>query len=463
MAWYRPRLLTDLKDSAPADFDPQIASLPIATPPLFNIENAKPGGDIIKDMVPFQGQSLTDYSHHRPYPAKIISSTILTGSDAVKPVYSVKLDVKELSDWHWGPGDAFGILPENDPEITQYALDRLGLNPSEQLRLTAIGKPGRESLAEFWTTIDTSVSLANLFSKHIDWSYYPKKACLAQLAQSCSDPSETRDLLYLASKDGSALYLKAAGERTTILDFLNTFKSCQPSLELLLRHLPLLHPRYYSICSAREQDPGSIEFVFSSMDYSTACGAPRRGICTSWILGQVNRRLTVNLVPRPSSTIFRAPSKPDHPMIMVCAGTGVAPFIGFLRHYHIQTISTNSWLFYGFRSIQYEYLFKEELNGFLQSKALGQLTIAVSREPELGHPKYVQHALKEHINAVWELMTAEPPARMYLCGEELSMVKEVNDLLLATISERLGITPKEALVISQQWSKEGRIVRDIWV
>lgn len=112
--------------------------------------------------------------------------------------------------------------------------------------------------------------------------------------------------------------------------------------------------------------------------------------------------------------------------------------------------------------MEHDFLFKSELESCLSDNTLSCLSIAVSRQPELGHPKYVQHALKNHEEQVWTKLSTGN-ARIYICGDELTMVKEVNDLIVDLTASNLQVSGKEANAICQQWTKEGRIVRDIWI
>lgn len=321
-------------------------------------------------------------------------------------------------------------------------------------------------MAEFWQehsqTVSNTITVLDFFTKHIDLTYFPKKACLFQLAEWCEDEGERKDLLYLASRAGSPHYLRIAGERTTILDFLNTFPSCNPPLEILLRHLPLLHPRFYSISNTKLDGSGSVEILFNTIEYETPEGHPRKGLCSSWIERAIKDSLPLSLVPRPNSTVFRPPTLSDTPLLMICAGTGISPFIGFIRHWKALGVHTDSWLLYGFRNMQHDYLFRQELEEALSDKFLGKMSLAISRQPDLGLPQYVQHALYEQKDLVISKL-ADPRLKIYICGDELSMVKEVNETLAKIVSESQNITAKEATAICLQWTKEGRIIRDIWI
>lgn len=266
---------------------------------------------------------------------------------------------------------------------------------------------------------------------------------------------------------GSSVYMKIAGERTTLLDWLYTFPSAKPSLELLLRHLPLLHPRFYSISNCKEDAGDTVEFVFNTIEYQTLDNLPRKGICSGWLEAKLavgNEKKAISIVPRPNYAVFRPPTDPMIPIIMICAGTGISPFIGFLRLFS-QNTSAHAlrWLFFGFRDTKLDYLFADELDGFVQSKVLDKLSLTVSREPELGKPKYVQHALAESKEEVWEILQNHPEAKIYICGDELTMIKEVNAVFGEMIQTKLGLEPKAANAHLLEWSKTGRIVKDIWI
>jgi len=148
---------------------------------------------------------------------------------------------------------------------------------------------------------------------------------------------------------------------------------------------------------------------------------------------------------------------------MICAGTGIAPFIGFLRHFSAMNASTYSWLFFGFRSFEHDFLFRSDIETLLAKGTLKKVSIAVSRQPELGYPKYVQDAFLQYQHEIYEMLTLNPTLRIYICGDELTMVKGINDAIVEMICNELRISQKEAMAISKQWTTEGRIVRDVWI
>lgn len=78
----------------------------------------------------------------------------------------------------------------------------------------------------------------------------PKKIALSQLAQYTSNWQQKRRLLELSSKQGNDEYQNLIlGQNITICDILRLFDTCKPPLNVLLAHLIIAKPRYFSAAS----------------------------------------------------------------------------------------------------------------------------------------------------------------------------------------------------------------------
>jgi sulfite reductase alpha subunit-like flavoprotein len=84
---------------------------------------------------------------------------------------------------------------------------------------------------------------------------------------------------------------------------------------------------------------------------------------------------------------FLLPEDVSIPVIMVCTGTGIAPFRGFWmeRFYQMKHHPNHNYgqfiLFYGFRDINKDFLFENEINEMVGNKVITSLYTSVSRDP----------------------------------------------------------------------------------
>ena len=76
---------------------------------------------------------------------------------------------------------------------------------------------------------------------------------------------------------------------------------------------------------------------------------------------------------------------------MVCAGSGIGPFLGFLEHRRQLGVKTGfTWLVFGCRNRGKDDLHKDKLLKYVQDGVLSKLSVAYSREQNEDGVKYVQ-------------------------------------------------------------------------
>lgn len=133
------------------------------------------------------------------------------------------------------------------------------------------------------------------------------------------------------------------------------------------------------------------------------------------------------------------------PLILIGAGTGVGPLIGFIRanqrHRPIQ-------LFFGLRSPESDFLYQEALSRWTVEGHLQTLHLAVSRAAQ---PRYVQDVLRQQAPAVTEAIHAG--AKIMVCGGR-EMARGVQDALTAILAPT-------GLTLAQLKAKE-RYVEDVY-
>ncbi|XP_066458387.1 methionine synthase reductase [Eleutherodactylus coqui] len=410
----------------------------------------------------------------------------LTTKDALKTTLMLELDIANTT-IDLQPGDSFSIVCPNPPGEVTDLIDKLGLSDKKDRQVHLTVKSGTKKRgAVVPGYIPENCSLESLLTWCLEIRAAPKKAFLRALAECASDAAEKRRLLELCSKQGSSDYNGFIRDRAiSVLDLLNTFPSCRPPLDLLVEHLPKLQPRSYSAASSSLFHPGKLFFLFNVMSFEACSGRtlPRKGVCTGWLAelarGYVEEsepaaitggEPQITMFMRPS-TLFRLPPDSSVPMIMVGPGTGIAPYIGFLQHRETQRrqkqecVFGDTWLFFGCRSHQKDYLFREELRRFVESGTLTRLEVSFSREPpgttnDCGS-KYVQDSLRLFSRDVVRILTKENGC-FYVCGDAKNMAQDVNTALVDILCAELGVDKLEAMKTLASLKSERRYLQDIW-
>jgi cytochrome P450 / NADPH-cytochrome P450 reductase len=173
----------------------------------------------------------------------------------------------------------------------------------------------------------------------------------------------------------------------------------------------------------------------------------------------------VAVTVRPSQAAFHPPESLETPMIMVCAGTGLAPFHGFLQDRAIRaseaegTKPAPALLFFGCAHPDVDFLYQDELNAWEKQGLVG-VRPAFTLAPEIGG-KFVQDRLWRDRADVVELVRRG--AILYLCGDGRHMAPAVHEACVRIYQEATNSTPEAA----EQWMAEmerthGRYVADVF-
>ena len=155
-----------------------------------------------------------------------------------------------------------------------------------------------------------------------------------------------------------------------------------------------LSPRYYSIASSSEDRV--LEICVRKQP---------QGRCSTWLHElEVGQRIEACIQAHPA---FR-PTAGRHPLILVGAGAGVAPLIGFVRK---NTHKRPLHLYWGGRNAQSDFLYETELSDCLADSRLTSLGLAFSKSSQ---PMYVQERLQQDAPAL--LTWLQQGAQVLVCG-----------------------------------------------
>lgn len=283
------------------------------------------------------------------------------------------------------------------------------------------------------------------------------QAFLKILADSATSETDREKLNHICSQNGSKDYFNLiANEGRSLLGLLKTFPSCKCSLTQLLEHLLPMKPRPYSISSS----PlllGELRITFSVIHHDDG----KIGLCTGYL-----ERIAKNC-PAAIDFYFRKPNKfrlPQNkstPLIMIGPGTGVAPFVGFLQHRQLQKNNTDgqTWLFFGCRYSDRDYLYSNELEIFMRSGILSRINISFSREGK--QKRYVQHDIEKRGAQFFDWVVNDE-AVIYVCGDGKNMARDVKKTVVEVFVKCGKKTVEEAEAFLRELENSGRYIEDVW-
>ncbi|XP_038626439.1 methionine synthase reductase [Tachyglossus aculeatus] len=453
-------------------------NIPALPPAYLNVQ--------FQDPIDEEARSPCEPSVDTIFQVPVSRAIPLTREDALKTTLFLELDISKTSFSHQ-PGDSFNVICPNSEDEVQDLLQSLQLLEKRDFCvLVKIKDDTKKKGASVPQYIPERCSLQFILTWCLEVRAVPKKAFLRALVEHTSDAAEKRRLQELCSKQGAADYNRFIRDSCVcLLDLLQAFPTCRPPLSLLIEHLPKLQARPYSCASSSLFHPGKLHFAFNIVEFPL-CPA-QKGVCTGWLAKLIAPILQPDgsarqdgdeqsMAPKISifsrtTNSFHLPSDTSVPVIMVGPGTGVAPFIGFLQHRQkLQEQRPDGnfgemWLFFGCRHQDRDYLFRDELDRFLQNGTLTHLKVSFSREVPVGvevaSPKYVQDNLRLCAQEVARILLKEK-GYFYVCGDAKNMAKDVNDVLIEILSDEAEVEKLEAMKILATLREEKRYLQDIW-
>lgn len=370
-----------------------------------------------------------DYSRKNPFKATVLDKVKITGRDSDKEVYHVELSL-EGSGITYEPGDSVGILSFNPPSLVEAILKSKGFKGSEIVTI----KEGEFSIREVLTNyMEITVLNREVLQQYFEKSQHP-------MLQEILENEDQLDH-YLYGHD--------------VLDLLEDFpfELTPQSLASVLRRFP---PRLYSISSSQAAVGEEVHITVSRVRYSNR-GRERSGACSNYLAEQIEIDSLVPIFIE-RNPAFKLPEDDQTPVILVGAGTGVAPYRAFLQQREANNQRGNTWLFFGERRFHSDFLYQLEWQKLLKNGFLEKIDVAFSRDQE--EKIYVQHKLLQKQKEIFAWL--EKGASIYLCGDMKQMARDVQNALLQIIETQGGMSVEMALEYLKKLKKEKRFQTDVY-
>jgi len=375
--------------------------------------------------VDFKGVSVDDepaeplYTAEDPAEAEVSALVDLNGSGSTRETYHVELAV-EADGFAYEPGAAIGVLPENDPALAAEVARAAGLDSDASLVL---------KLAKGYDITTLSRATVDAYAK-------------------LTGRKDVAKLL-----DGDALS-KFSSDRQFV-DLLTSYpeKLTPNQLIGLLRPLP---GRLYSVASSIKAHPGEAHLLVGAVRWESH-GRKRGGVASTYFADRRKVGDKVRIYVKPNRH-YALPADGNRPIIMIGAGTGVAPYRGFIEDRIESGAKGKSWLFFGERNYTNDFLYQLEWQEHLAAGALTRIDVAFSRDqPE---KIYVQHRLWQQRQDI--LAWLEEGAHLYVCGDEKGMAKDVDSTLVRILAEGAKGDEDTGRAKLKELTKAGRYQRDVY-
>jgi sulfite reductase (NADPH) flavoprotein alpha-component len=368
------------------------------------------------------------YTRSNPFPARILDRILLNGKGSTKETYHIELSI-EGSGINYYPGDALGIKCRNDLELVESIIYEAKLDASSVVLVDKHEKTLKEALIN-------DFEISSLTGQVVE--NYAKLLNNKQLNSLVEDNDKLFSFTY--TRD--------------ILDLITEFP-VEVSADGLLGVLRRLQPRLYSIASGSAAYPDEVHLTVGNLSYYFN-NRYHKGVCSNFLSHLPETEQVYVFVDENIS--FRLPADNNLPVIMIGAGTGIAPYRAFIQQREENGAAGKNWLLFGERNFTTDFLYQSEWQKHLKNKMLTRMDVAFSRDQ--AQKKYIQHKLLDNKKELFRWI--EDGAHIYLCGDKKSMAVDVRNTLQNIIQTEGGLSAEKAGDYLKQMRREVRFHEDVY-
>ena len=354
------------------------------------------------------------YDKRNPFPAPVIENLAIVGRGSSKETRHIEFSLAG-SGLVYEPGDALGIAASNDPAVVAALLEALRLPAETEIEIKGQALTLGDALTHRYEITAATPRFLDY------WAMLSEASALRQLQQ--EDRSGER-----------SVFLRTHH----IVDIVRRFPVGEVMPRGCVSALRPLQPRLYSLASSLAAAPEEAHLTVAPVRY-VLHDEPRSGVA-SGLLADRAEPDTVLPVYIQSNPHFRLPTD-DVPIVMIGAGTGVAPYRAFLQQCEARGVAGKSWLFFGERNFRTDFLYQTEWQGWLKDGTLGRMDVAFSRDR--AEKTYVQHRLTEHARDVYAWL--EEGAHVYVCGDGTHLAPDEHAALVGVVQQQRACGEAEAI------------------
>ena len=421
-----------------------------------------------KPWTPPQSRPNRTISPTHSLPIKVASELFTVPRD--RNCIHMELDLSEQPGLKYKTGDHLGVWPSNPTVEVGKLLHCLGWEDKRQaiFKISELEQGAKPKVPER-TTLDA------LLTNYLEICAPVTRELIGSLVQ-FAPTSESRDLLGKLSADKASyddllntIYINLGRLLELAAPEAGAWKNVP--LSFIIETLPAMRPRYYSISSSSVVQPRRVAVTAVVSDKMLPSPDQRvPGLCTNYLrarktsLRSDSAQESTRLLAHVRKSTFKLPTLSSHPIVMIAAGTGIAPFRAFLqeraRLFKMGRPIGRMILFFGCRNENQDFLYCDELRDF-QAIFGSKLTLVTAfSRPDDGLKMYVQDRVAEHSRELDELLV-DCDANFYICGSA-AMARDVSRAVGVALSDRQKWNETEVQSFMERQKKARRWQQDVW-
>lgn len=385
-------------------------------------------------VVPSLESGADKWTRAHPFKATLERVQKITALESDKHVYHLELSLED-SGIDYQPGDALGVWAYNNHDVVAEILEKLQIAGDAEIELDGHAHTAHELLVRHREITRLSADTV------LGYAAAARQAALQQHFDAL-DPAARRDFI----------------EQRQFIDLVDEYPpqaGTQFSLESLADLLRPLAPRSYSIASSRAEVDEEVHLTVATL-YSNAIGTERKGVASAYLNHDLRAGDEVGVFLEPNKR-FRLPENRKTPIILVAAGTGIAPYRAFLQQLEQEEADTPVWLIFGNPHLRSDFLYQREWLDWRSKGLIRHIDCAFSRDQ--AEKVYVQHIVRQQGERLEQWL--QDGAQIYLCGG-LAMGKEVEHAVQDVLAEQRGLDGDAAAEAFAELRRSGRILKDLY-
>ena len=400
-------------------------------------------------------------NHLKSKKLKIKNIEELRPSNINGSTLKIALDLDKI-DYKYKPAEDILIFPKNKEETINVVLNQLAMdkdtnfinykilnNISENISDTSLNLP-----------LPEGITVKEALSEYIDLSCQITKNILSKLIIYLTNVNQKKKISeILNSEENMEKFLL---KRYNISDFIKEYDSLQLSLQDLSEILPSINPRYYTCCSSYHKNNKSIELIITLVSWKGPNDDIRYGLTSNYFNDLYKSKSFldndeyVNLTFKEST--FKFPEPLSNPVLMVCTGSGIAPFISFLEEIEFNNNKNNKalekyeiYLIFGSKNKKNDFIYEKNIENFKKKGILTEYYTAFSRDQK--EKVYVQDILEKEFNKEKKLkeLIIDKGMKIYICGSSSmgnAVIKKIGDIIGEDNKEKMF---KNNQIMSETW------------